>query len=200
MSSTVGTPSARDNPALRAILLGGLLAGLADFLFATIRAVMAGNPALRPWKGVASGLLGQTARDGDAGMAMLGVLLHFFICVAAAALLYSIVSRVKDSAPVDRPGNPLWQCIPRGHELRDPAALGHWPGHLSTEPDAHQCILAHRPGGSADVVLHLARTEGICDALIHAFSRPAGQAHAVTMISASRFSRFRRCAPTRGVG
>jgi len=95
MSSTAATPSAPDNPALRAILLGGLLAGLADFLFATIRAVMAGNSALRPWKGVASGLLGQTARDGGVGMAMLGVLLHFFICVAAAALLYSIVSRVK---------------------------------------------------------------------------------------------------------
>ena len=95
MSSTATTPSAPHNPALRAILLGGFLAGFADFLFATIRAVMAGNPALRPWKSVASGLLGPTAREGGIGMAVLGVSLHFFICFAAAALLYSIVSRVK---------------------------------------------------------------------------------------------------------
>jgi len=82
------------NPALRAILLGGFCAGLADFLFASIKATLNGNSPLRPWKGVASGLLGQAARDGGVEMAVLGVVLHFFICFVAAALLYLLLSRV----------------------------------------------------------------------------------------------------------
>ena len=83
------------NPALRAILLGGFCAGLADFLFASIKATLNGNSPLRPWKGVASGLLGQAARDGGVEMAVLGVVLHFFICFVAAALLYLLLSRVR---------------------------------------------------------------------------------------------------------
>jgi hypothetical protein len=82
-------------PALRAILLGGVSAGLADFLYASTRAALNGNPTSRPWKGVASGLLGQAARDGGAEMAVLGVALHFFICIVAAALLYLLLSRVR---------------------------------------------------------------------------------------------------------
>ena len=81
--------------ALRAILLGGFCAGLADFLFASIKATLNGNSPLRPWKGVASGLLGrQAARDGGVEMAVLGVVMHFFICFVAAALLYLLLSRV----------------------------------------------------------------------------------------------------------
>jgi hypothetical protein len=84
-----------NNPALRAILLGGSCAGLADFLFASTKAILNGNSPLRPWKGVASGLLGPAARDGGVEMALLGVALHFFICLVAAALLYLLVSRLK---------------------------------------------------------------------------------------------------------
>jgi hypothetical protein len=83
------------NPALRGILLGGFFAGLADFIYPSIKAVMAGNSWTRPWKGVASGLLGPAAHQGGAGMVVLGAALHFFICFVAAALLYLIVSRVK---------------------------------------------------------------------------------------------------------
>lgn len=83
------------NRALRGILPGGFLAGLADFIYPSARAAMAGNSWTRPWKGVASGLLGPGAHQGGAGMVVLGTALHFFICFAAAALLYLIVSRVK---------------------------------------------------------------------------------------------------------
>jgi hypothetical protein len=80
---------------LRGILLGGFLAGLADTIYPTVKTVMAGKAWWTPWKGVASGLLGQTARDGGMEMVALGLVLHYFICISAAALLYFIVSRVK---------------------------------------------------------------------------------------------------------
>jgi hypothetical protein len=89
------TPSNYNNPALRGILLGGFFAGLADFIYPTVRTVMSGGPWTRPWKGVASGLLGQTARDGGMEMVALGAALHWFICLGAAAILYFVVSRVK---------------------------------------------------------------------------------------------------------
>ena len=89
------TPSNYQNPALRGILLGGFLAGLADTIYPTVKALMAGKAWFAPWKGVASGLLGQAARDGGVEMAALGLALHYFICISAAALLYFIVSRVR---------------------------------------------------------------------------------------------------------
>ena len=85
----------KTNRALHGILLGGFFAGLADFIYPSINAVRAGNPWTRPWKGVASGLLGPDAHQGGMGIVVLGIALHFFICFAAAALLYLIVSRLK---------------------------------------------------------------------------------------------------------
>ena len=79
----------------RGILLGGFLAGLADTIYPTVKTVMAGQPWFSPWKGVASGLLGPAARDGGMEMVVLGLALHYFICISAAALLYLLASRVK---------------------------------------------------------------------------------------------------------
>lgn len=83
------------NYALRGILLGGFFAGLADFIYPTVRTVMAGGPWTRPWKGVASGLLGQEAHQGGLGIVALGAGLHWFICFSAAAILYFVVRRLK---------------------------------------------------------------------------------------------------------
>ncbi len=83
------------NTALRGILLGGFFAGLADWIYPTVRTVMSGGSWMRPWKGVAGGLLGQAGRDGGLGMVALGTGLHFFICFVAAAVLYFVVSRLK---------------------------------------------------------------------------------------------------------
>lgn len=77
------------------ILLGGFLAGLADFIYPTVKTVMNGKPWTQPWKGVASGLLGQRALDGGLEMVALGAALHWFICISAAFILYFIASRVK---------------------------------------------------------------------------------------------------------
>ena len=80
---------------LRGILLGGFLAGLADTIYPTVKTIMGGGPWFQPWKGVASGLLGKAAREGGMEMVALGLALHYFICISAAALLYILVSRVK---------------------------------------------------------------------------------------------------------
>lgn len=73
------------------VLLGGALAGLADFIYPSVKELMAGGPWTRPWIGVASGLLGATAREGGAAMVALGVALHVVICIAAAFVLYGVV-------------------------------------------------------------------------------------------------------------
>jgi len=80
---------------LHGILLGGFLAGLADTVYPTVKTVMAGGEWVQPWKGVASGLVGKAAREGGMEMVALGLSLHYFICISAAALLYLLVSRVK---------------------------------------------------------------------------------------------------------
>jgi hypothetical protein len=89
-TAAAAAPHANYSP-WRLVLAGGLLAGLADFIYPTVKAVMAGNSWMQPWKGVASGLLGAVARDGGLGMVLLGAALHFFICVSAAVVLYLVV-------------------------------------------------------------------------------------------------------------
>jgi hypothetical protein len=81
--------------AWRNVLLGGFIAGLDDFIYPTVKTLMAGKPWFNPWKGVATGLLGQTARDGGTEMAILGIALHFFICISAAFILYFVVRSVR---------------------------------------------------------------------------------------------------------
>jgi hypothetical protein len=77
-----------------AVLLAGLASGTADFVYASTRALMAGKSVLGPWKGVAGGLIGPAAREGAIGTAALGVALHFFICMAAAAMFHQILRRL----------------------------------------------------------------------------------------------------------
>ena len=95
MHAAVESTSTSNSAVIRNVLLGGFFAGLADFIYPTVKTVMAGNPWTQPWKGVASGLLGQPAHDGGLEMVFLGASLHWFICICAAAILYFVVSRVK---------------------------------------------------------------------------------------------------------
>jgi hypothetical protein len=94
-TAAMTTPSNYPNPALRGILLGGFFAGLADFIYPTVKTVMAGKSWMQPWKGVAGGLIGERAREGGLEIVALGASLHWFICISAAAILYFVVSRVK---------------------------------------------------------------------------------------------------------
>lgn len=86
-ASSASTPSA-----LRAILIGGLTAGVLDLLFAFTSAGLRGGTPDQVLKLIASGLLGPTARDGGAGTAALGLGMHFAIALGAA-VAYVVISR-----------------------------------------------------------------------------------------------------------
>ena len=78
----------------RLVLIGGLVAGALDILFAmTFWAIKADVPPVRVLQSVASGLLGREhAIAGGAPTAALGLLLHFFIAISMS-LTYFAVAR-----------------------------------------------------------------------------------------------------------
>ena len=83
--------SARKQAIVWGIVLGGLTSGLIDLVYASAQTALKGGSVLRPWKGVAGGLLGRAALDGGAGIALLGVALHFVITFGAATILALIL-------------------------------------------------------------------------------------------------------------
>jgi hypothetical protein len=70
----------------QAALVGGMIAGTVDLIAAFISYGW-GVP-----RGIASGLLGPSARQGGVGTYILGICLHFFIALSAATV-YSMTSR-----------------------------------------------------------------------------------------------------------
>jgi hypothetical protein len=84
-------PAARTRAA-RAVLWGGLLAGLGDITFAFVVSGLRGVGPVRVLQSVASGLLGAAAREGGLATAALGALLHFLIAFVWATV-YWLASR-----------------------------------------------------------------------------------------------------------
>ena len=75
--------------ALRAILLGGLIAGTLDISYACIFSyLMRRTSPIRILQSVASGALGARAFTGGIKTAVLGLAFHFFIALTAAAVYY----------------------------------------------------------------------------------------------------------------
>jgi hypothetical protein len=76
------------------VAIAGGVAGAIDLALNTFKALNAGTSVLRPWKSVASALLGKDAviRGGDA-MAIIGLGLHFLITIGAAAIYYLVAKR-----------------------------------------------------------------------------------------------------------
>jgi hypothetical protein len=83
------TPTSR--PALKAILLGGFLGGLGDWLFAHIYYAW----RLGVFQNVAGGLMGRdAARAGGVPTYVLGVSLHFLIAAIWAAIFWGLSRRI----------------------------------------------------------------------------------------------------------
>jgi hypothetical protein len=72
---------------LRPILLGGLIAGVLDITYAFVFSYLrSGRTPAFVLQSVASGALGRDAYQGGAKTAALGLLFHFLIALAAAAV------------------------------------------------------------------------------------------------------------------
>jgi hypothetical protein len=79
------------HPALKAILWGGLLAGLGDYLFALCYY----GWRLGVFQNVAGGLVGlKAARAGGVPMFLLGTLLHFVVALVWAAIFWGLSRRL----------------------------------------------------------------------------------------------------------
>jgi hypothetical protein len=78
----------------KAIVVGGLIGGALDLLFAVSFAAYNGAAPTRVFQAIASGLLGDPAFSGGISVEALGVACHFGISLLWAALFAFVASRV----------------------------------------------------------------------------------------------------------
>src|SRR3954463_11453697 len=80
--------------AVRTIAVTGLIVGAMDITSAFIVAISRGSTATRLLQFVASGLIGQSAFQGGAGTAALGLGLHFVIALSLVAVFFAASRRI----------------------------------------------------------------------------------------------------------
>ena len=105
MTFTVTPNAPRGQVAMRqAILTGWLLCGVLDITAACLQAwIQAGRAPADVLRGVASALWGRDALTAGAGMAAVGLAMHFTVALTATLVFYALSRRV----PVLRTA-PLW--------------------------------------------------------------------------------------------
>jgi hypothetical protein len=95
IASSVRTSAASTPSALEAIVTGWLLCGVLDINGAFLQAwVQSGMPPAMVLKGVASALWGRAAMDAGAGMATIGLLMHFTVALTATLVFYALCQRI----------------------------------------------------------------------------------------------------------
>ena len=75
------------------VLLGGLVAGIFDIVYAFVLVGFSGNAPVRLLQSIASGLLGSEAFKGGLATGALGLALHLGITIAAAAVYFLFASK-----------------------------------------------------------------------------------------------------------
>src|SRR5262245_26721349 len=95
MTSAPASSSARPQVSIgQAILSGWLLCGVLDITAACVQAwIQAGRTPSGVLKGVASAIWGRAAMDAGAGMAAIGLAMHFTVALTATLVFYGL-SRV----------------------------------------------------------------------------------------------------------
>ena len=95
MSSPASTEVAvESSSAVPAIFWAGLLCGVLDITAAFVTWAPKGISPARILRGIAGGLLGPEAFQAGAGVAALGLAIHFLIAFSAAAVFYAISRRI----------------------------------------------------------------------------------------------------------
>ena len=95
MSTATAEFPAERSRAARAIVWGGLLAGLGDITFAFVVNGLRGVGPARVLQSVASGLLGEAAKNGGMAAAALGGVLHFLIAFIWATVYWLLSRKLK---------------------------------------------------------------------------------------------------------
>ena len=95
MSVATAELPVRGSRAARAIVWGGVLAGVGDIAFAFATAGLRGVGPVRVLQSVAGGLLGRAAAEGGPATAALGAVLHFLIAFVWAAVYWLASRKVK---------------------------------------------------------------------------------------------------------
>ena len=78
-----------------AILVGAFIGGTLDIAYAAAQTILLGGTPVRMLKSIAAGLLGRGALSSGAGVAVLGLLLHFVIALGAATTYYLVSRRMR---------------------------------------------------------------------------------------------------------
>ena len=96
MASADSSPTIRPQANIgQAILTGWLLCGVLDITAACIQAwIQSGRTPAMVLKGVASALWGRAALAGGAGMATIGLVMHFLVALTATLVFYALSRRV----------------------------------------------------------------------------------------------------------
>jgi hypothetical protein len=93
ISEDVGLPN---SDGLKAILLGGLAAGVLDITAASVNIwLRSGRGPISTFQSVAGGLYGAETFNGGYRTAAIGLALHFFIALTAAAVYYLASRQLK---------------------------------------------------------------------------------------------------------
>lgn len=94
MSAVVPRHSPAPRATLRAIVIGGLAAGILDIAAALVQAAQRDSTPERLFQAIASGILGRASYDGGLATATLGLIAHFVIALGAAAVFVIAARRV----------------------------------------------------------------------------------------------------------
>ncbi len=91
-----GTAFSTERPKpYRAIIAGGLIAGVLDLTAAFINSALRGRGPVWVLQSISSGLLGADSYKGGFATAALGVALHFLIATVATAFYYAASRKLK---------------------------------------------------------------------------------------------------------
>ena len=94
VAASVHASSSRINTS-QAIVTAWLLCGILDILAAFIQAWRsAGRPPAAVLQGIASALWGRAAMDGGAGMAAIGLVIHFTVALTATLVFFAVSRRL----------------------------------------------------------------------------------------------------------
>ena len=89
MSAESTALSLEEPRAYRALLWGGLIAGILDITAACVNSALRGRSPMWVLQSIASGLLGPDSFQGVIRTAALGAVLHFFIAFVACAVYFA---------------------------------------------------------------------------------------------------------------